>query len=70
MSGATVCLDGPEGCEGVVEYRDALSGTGRMFPRCDKHWDHPLNQQAEINRRYPEQQPSDFDPTYAGESWD
>jgi len=64
------CLDGPEGCEGAVEYRMALSPTGRQFPRCDKHWDERLDEQERINERYPVLQPSDFDPLYAGERWD
>lgn len=66
------CLDGYEGgCEGAVEYRYPLSGTGRSFPRCDKHWEARLDRQEEIDKRYPDSPfpPSDFDPTYAGESW-
>jgi hypothetical protein len=65
------CLDDYEGsCSGAVEYRMALSGTGRSFPRCDKHWDDRLEVQEGINQRYPSQQPADFDPMYAGERWD
>lgn len=65
-----VCLDRDETCEGAVEYRMPLSGTGRSFPRCDKHWSDRLDVQEGINRRYPATAPSDFDPYYAGESWD
>jgi hypothetical protein len=66
------CLDGPDGCKGAVEYRHALSATGRSFARCDGHWSARLVVQAGINRRYPDQPtpPRGFDPTYAGESWD
>jgi hypothetical protein len=67
------CLDsGPDPgiCNGPVEYRYALSGTGRSFPRCDKHWGERLDKQAEIDARYPYHQPADFDPSYAGERWD
>lgn len=67
------CLDRQDGeCAGAVEYRYALSGTGRSYPRCDKHWSDRLDAQEQINRRYPDSPfpPSDFDPTYAGESWD
>jgi len=64
------CLDGPSECEGAIEFRHALSGTGKSFLRCDKHWSKRLAKQAEINSRYPTQQPSDFDPAYAGERWD
>lgn len=63
------CLDGPKGCGGTVEYRHPLSGTGKAFPRCEVHWDERLEKQDEINARYPSQQPTDFDPTYAGERW-
>lgn len=66
------CLDGPAECQGAVEYRMALSGTGRSFPRCDKHWSDRLDVQEGIDRRYPDSPfpPSDFDPSYAGERWD
>lgn len=68
---ALECLDeGMEGdCDGPVEYRMALSGTGISYPRCEKHWDARLIRQDEINARYPQHQPSDFDPSYAGEVW-
>lgn len=67
------CLDHFMGdCAGEVEYRFPLSGTGRSFVRCDHHWSERLDRQAEIDRRYPDSHfaPADFDPTYAGESWD
>lgn len=65
------CLDSSRGgCEGAVEFRMPLSGTGRAFPRCDAHWEARLLEQERINERYPEQPPADFDPAYAGESWD
>ena len=66
------CLNDYPGdfCAGPVEYRDALSGTGRRFPRCDKHWAERLKVQEDINQRYPATPPADFDPLYAGESWD
>lgn len=67
------CLDEYMGnCSGTVEYRFALSGTGKSFPRCDGHWSERLDRQDEINKRYPDSPmaPSDFDPTFAGEVWD
>lgn len=71
MSEQLECLDRHDGkCRGVVEYRYPLSSTGKSFPRCDGHWDKRLKVQEGIDRRYPQQQPSDFDPYYAGESWD
>lgn len=64
------CLDGPDGCGGKVEYRMPLSSTGKSFPRCDAHWDKRIVMQEETNRKYPVNPPADFDPGYAGESWD
>jgi hypothetical protein len=72
------CLDEPrrEGdspCKGAVEYRFALSASGRNYPRCDGHWSARLDAQDRHNRRYGHPDsvsaPSWFDPTYAGESW-
>ena len=64
--------DSPEECRGDVEYRYPLSGTGRSFPRCDRHWGKRLAQQERINDRYPDSPipPAGFDPSYAGERWD
>lgn len=63
----------PEGCDGAVEYRMALSGTGKSFPRCAKHWAARLVTESELRQRYghPDSDvpPADFDPTYAGERW-
>lgn len=70
MSNELECLDGPKGCQGQVEYRMALSSTGRQFPRCEQHWDERVAEQDRINERYPWNQPSNFDPAYAGERWD
>lgn len=67
------CLDAHRGdCEGDVEYRTPLSGTGRAFPRCDKHWDERLATRERVNRDYPDSPcaPAWFDPAYAGERWD
>lgn len=57
-------------CKGAVEYRMALSGTGRSFPRCDAHWAKRLDTQDEINRKYPTLAPSDWSPLDAGEQWE
>ena len=68
------CLDdyGHDECGGAVEYRMALSSTGRSFPRCEKHWDERLEAQDRINDRYPDPPvaPKGFDPAYAGARWD
>jgi hypothetical protein len=67
---APTCLqDGPD-CQGAVEYRMPLSGTGKPFARCDHHWNLRLIEQDRINRTYPTHAPADFDPSYAGERWD
>lgn len=71
MNDTTECLDSHCGdCTGTVEFRFPLSGTGRSFPRCDRHWGERLEVQRSIVERYPATAPSDFDPYYAGESWD
>lgn len=64
------CLNAGPDCKGTVEYRMPLSGTGKSFPRCDKHWDDRLDQEQGLRERYPEQPPSDWSPLDAGESWD
>jgi hypothetical protein len=64
------CLDHDERCSGPVEYRMALSSTGRSFPRCNFHWEFRLRRQQEIDRKYPAFPPHDFDPMDAGEQWD
>lgn len=64
------CLNHGPSCKGAVEYRMALSGTGRSFPRCDHHWSERLDAQeasADLRGDVP---PAWFDPSYAGESWD
>lgn len=65
------CLNyDPATCKGPVEYRPSLSPSGKSFPRCDYHWGERLKEQDRINATYPQQAPSDFDPGYAGETWD
>jgi hypothetical protein len=70
MSADLECIDdGDEGCSGPVEYRCALSATGRSFPRCDAHWARRLDVEDGIRARYPEHAPSDWSPLDAGEAW-
>lgn len=67
------CLDYSTLCEGEVEYRPALSFSGTWFPRCDYHWSERLDTQDRLRRDYgvdSDVAPSNFDPSYAGESWD
>lgn len=59
------CLEdyGDATCAGTVEHRMPMSGTGRAFPRCEKHWEERLETQEGINRRYGGvAPPADFDP--------
>lgn len=64
------CIDDHKSeCNGTIEYRMSLSGTGTPIPRCDKHWDERLDEDQRINERYPEQPPSDWSPLDAGEAW-
>jgi hypothetical protein len=66
------CLDAWQGeeCDGPVERRPAMSPTGVWHPRCERHFAIRLDRQRGIEERYPQHAPADFDPTYAGESWD
>lgn len=65
------CIQSNDDCQGKVEYREPLSGTGKAFPRCEHHWELRLIAQADINRRYGSPSaPPDFDPSYAGETWE
>ena len=50
---ATECLDyNPDECEGLVEYRMPMSGTGRSFARCGFHFDVRMDMQQRISRDY------------------
>ena len=68
------CLDyGRTPCQGQVEYRMPLSGTGRAFPRCEKHWEERLDEQERIERTYHVNSPAPppgYDYLDAGEYWD
>jgi len=59
------CLDSStidNDCEGTTEYRMPLSGTGRSFARCDRHWSERLDTQSRLSRDYG----IPFDPGYNG----
>lgn len=67
------CIESDGGCQGSVELRESLSGTGTPIARCDRHWSLRLDLQEGINRRYApfsDVPPRGFDPSYAGERWD
>jgi hypothetical protein len=47
------CLDSHQGgCKGEVEYRPAMSPTGKWFPRCESHFEARLATQSRIVRTY------------------
>ena len=58
-----------QGCEGRVYRREALSGSGTRFPRCEAHWAGRLEREAVIRQRYPVRPPADWSPLDAGEAW-
>lgn len=66
------CLEYTDGttCKGPVEYRMALSATGKSYRRCEHHWDLRLDEEERIRARYPALPPADFDYLDAGEYWD
>lgn len=67
------CLDEHKGgCEGTVEYRPSLTGTGMAIPRCDAHWQKRLDFQEQHTRIYPDSDipPAWFDAEAAGERWE
>ena len=75
MSAPLECTDegmGRGDCSGPVEYRMALSATGRSFPRCAKHWDERLEEHERHVADYPDSPvpPAWFDAAAAGERWD
>lgn len=72
----TDCLDTAQGdCQGETYPRPALSGSGLMYVRCDKHFEDYFQRVGpkvdETRRRYPDSDipPSWFDPSLAGERW-
>lgn len=64
-----LCLNESDDCEGRVEYRMPVSGTGRSFPRCDKHWADRLDLEQGLRERYPVNPPADWSELDAGEHW-
>lgn len=48
------CLEdyGNGECSGDVEFRMALSPTGKSYPRCDGHWVKRMREQERIVRTY------------------
>lgn len=53
LVGDIECLDSYQGdCDGLVEYRPAMSPTGKSYPRCAKHFDARMTTQRRIVRDY------------------
>lgn len=66
------CIDERDGlCDGAVELRPSLTGTGTPISRCDFHWAKRLEWDAEHREKYPDTDvpPLWFDPLAAGERW-
>ena len=58
-------------CAGEVEYRLVeVSVNLQTYPRCAKHFKEHVERADRAAQRYPQQQPQDFDPAYAGERWE
>lgn len=76
---ASECISYPDGCTGPVFEYTSRSGC-TVAARCQAHHEaheaHVDQVQAGLNERYPgwdipgSMPPADFDPAYAGESWD
>lgn len=66
------CLEYGSECQGAVEYRMALSATGKSFPRCDSHWERRLAEHERVQHDYPDSPspPAWYDEAAAGELWD
>lgn len=71
MAETLECMNGPEGCQGPVEYHSIRPGLDRAWPRCEKHWFDRLDARENSMERYADSDvvPGWFDPTYAGEEW-
>ncbi len=71
----TDCLDyrevDPDYCDGPVEYRMAMSPTGRSFPRCDRHFEERYATQQRIVRNYGGQMDyTGYEPSWQDEAGD
>ncbi|MFI6168821.1 hypothetical protein ACIBCN_18720 [Nocardia sp. NPDC051052] len=65
------CLRSGQGdCRGEVTARASFAGTGTTIYECGHHMDQSVERDQAHRQRYPKHQPADFDPSYAGESWD
>ena len=66
------CIQRHDGkCVGPTEMRDSPDrDDGKLFPRCEYHWEKRLASAQKHMRKYPVHAPADFDPMDAGESWD
>lgn len=62
------CLERSPACAGPVEYRHALSGTGKPFPRCEHHWSARLERHQEDLDR--DARARNVDTSYAGEVYE
>jgi len=66
------CIEGPDGCRGVVALRWPGYGS-RRFPRCERHGQARLEREEQNRAKYAPDgpcPPAGFDPADAGERWD
>lgn len=65
------CIDGPEGCDGRVEFRTTPDRSdGRAFARCEAHFELRLAEAEHTMELLSPCPPAWFDEGYAGERWD
>lgn len=65
------CIDGPEGCEGRVQFRSTPDRSDlKTFPRCEAHFELRLAAAEHTMELLSPTPPPWFDPAYAGERWD
>jgi hypothetical protein len=64
------CLQKGDSCQGKVAYRDVGRPDGKVFPRCEAHFNKRLASEQRNRELESPHPPSWFDPSYAGESWD
>jgi hypothetical protein len=62
------CLEHSPDCKGKVT--NTTTDGIKYWPRCEFHEELRQDLEQRIRERYPYNQPSNFDPDYAGERWD
>lgn len=66
-----VCIDGPEGCAGEVEWRTTPDRQdGKSFQRCEAHFDKRMESVERNLELTSPCRPAWFDESAAGERWE